>query len=275
MKSYRFYMTHQLARFGVLTVPQMLVLAQNRCQKSSLYRLLERLKNDRYIVRISHPRESYIGYAANRKLYSLVYGNAPGRRVRMDGEEFDHAVECTDTMIELSRYSFVSGLATEYEFGLKDARVFCHGRIPDGILQITSEDQSYELAVEVEHSGKSDLEMSEILSNYRQTFLRKMPCVGLILVAVTPAIFKKYQHLLSELPPETEDRILLTTIPGLRELNSQVYGIRGLEPGIALEKTRTSFQGRGEYTPMITKDFYPISVPQRATQMLGGSDVYE
>lgn len=250
MKEYAPYLTHQIARFGALTVPQMLNLCQGRCKKSTLYRSLSQLMHDRFIARISHTTKPLIGYAATRDLYPLVYGLGHERHTGVRTTELEHTVQVAQVMLELSHYSGVSGLATEHEWRPEEIREFCYQRIPDGIIQITQGNLKYEIAVEVEASLKSEREIGSILTSYRQTFLKRMPCAGLLIVAGTPAIFSKYQEKIAELPPDIEQQILLTTPEGLRSLNPRVYGVRGEVPGPALEQRRNTSKGVGTYFSM-------------------------
>lgn len=244
------FLAHQIARFGALTIQQMRYMCNDRFSRSAIYRTLAQLMRDQYLGRISHSSKPLVGYAARPEIYQLVYGESHQRHTGPRGKELEHTLLCTEVMIQLSRYSAVTGIATEHEWTPEEIKLFCHERIPDGIIQLTRDSLSYEIAVEVELSLKSERATNLVLSNYRQTFLRNMPCVGVLIIAADFSIVRKYQSLMANLPTEVEERILLTTVEGLDSLNPKYYGTRGLVPGSALETLRQESQGRGSYVCM-------------------------
>jgi hypothetical protein len=261
MKKYAPFLSLQLARFGALTIPQMIGLCQGSCQKSTLYRTIGQWTKQGLLRRITHPVKSIIAYAATPALYALVYGSEHQRRIGIRETELSHSLFFSDVMIELSQYANVSGLASEYEIEPEEARQFCHGRNPDGIIQLTNEGSSFEFAVEVETSRKSTEKMERILAAYKSTFFRNMRCVGTIIVAEDPSILARYQKQIAELPAEIEERILVVNLQGLRALKTDLFGERLTQPGQSLELIRNSSQGTIHYTPLITKEFRPTQAP--------------
>jgi hypothetical protein len=255
MKTYAPFLSLQLTRFGALTIPQMRWLCRGMCQKSTLYRTIGQWTKQGLLRRITHPVKSVIAYAATPELYSLVYGENHQRRIGVRETELCHSLFFTDALLQISQYTNVSGVASEYEIEPEEVRFFCHGRNPDGIIQLTKGTAIYEFAVEVETSKKNNTKMDAVLSAYKSTFARNMPCAGVIIVAEDPGILARYQKKIAELPSETEERILLVDLKGLKALKTESFGERRESPGLSLERIRNSSQGSIQYTPLKTKDF--------------------
>jgi hypothetical protein len=261
MKEYGPYFNHQMARFGTLTIQQLLTLGRGRFKRSTLYYHVSGLIREGRLHRISHKMDPLIGYSATRGLYSAVYGKDHERHTGPRAKELNHSIAVANAMIELSRYSAVTGLATENEWAPDDIQDFCHERTPDGIIQISQGDLSYELAVEVELSNKGERETGRVLGQYRQTFQKNLPCVGVLIIAKEQAVFSMYQEKMKELPSDVEERILLTTPEGLETLNPRYYGTRAEYPGPALELIRNSSKGTGVYFPKNYAKCVPEKLP--------------
>ncbi|MDR3607567.1 MAG: hypothetical protein P4M08_09320 [Oligoflexia bacterium] len=100
MKEYAPYFNHQMARFGSLTIQQMLTLGQTRFRRSTLYYHIKNLKREHYVVRISHQQEAKIGYSATSKLYEMVYGREHHRHTGPRSKELDHSIQVANVMLE-------------------------------------------------------------------------------------------------------------------------------------------------------------------------------
>ena len=272
MKEHVPFLAHQIARFGALTIRQMQAICQDQCSRATLYRTLGQLMRSKYVIRVTHQLKPLIGYAATPELFKLIYGESHSRHTGIRARELEHTVACADAMITLSRYSFVTGIATEQEWTPEEIKLFCRGRIPDGIVQITQGDLKYELAVEVETTLKSELETVHVLDRYHQTLLRNMPCVGVLIVAGNRGVFKKYERNLTQLPSEIQERVLLVLPEGLRTLNPTYYGILAECPGQALSHRRTVSQNEGAYISMKTAG-YGVPIPLLEADEDRGSDL--
>lgn len=271
MKEHTPFLAHQIARFGTLTIRQMRTICHGQCSRATLYRTLGQFIQSKYVIRLTHQMKPLIGYAATPKLFELIYGQKHERHTGVRIRELEHTVACAEAMITLSRYSGVTGIATEQEWTPDEIKLFCRSRIPDGIIQVTQGDLSYELAVEVETTLKSELETAYVLERYQQTLLRNMPCVGVLIVAGNRGVFRKYERKLAELPSDIQERVLLVRTEGLRTLNSTYYGALGEYPGEVLSRRRTVSQNEGTYISMKTAG-YGVPIPFLEADEDCGSD---
>lgn len=150
---------------------------------------------------------------------------------------------------------------------------FCYSRTPDAITQITNQSFSYEIAIEVETSPKTDARIKSILANYEKTFARNMRCAGLLLIVPHPATFKRYQELIDNQPANLRERIRLVSSISHNELDPNVYGTRlnHLETSVkkTLEKIRTHFNQAAQYVPINSTSY--LSQPPSNTQIMRGS----
>lgn len=253
MKNVASFLMIQLARFGALTIPQMLLLCSGLCSRATLYRTLQKLAEYDLILRAAHPKKDLITYVATHELIKTVYGkNAPEIPELRIGD-LCHTVAVAQTLIAASRFANVTGIATERELGEDEIKTFCFNRRPDGIIQISREGRSYELAVEVETSLKSEARAKDILDNYERTFDRAMLCAGTIIVAIPPAALTKYREHIEKKSEGFQRRVRIVASPELIELDPKVYGQRAItiETSVrnTLEKHRTQSHGQITYIP--------------------------
>lgn len=257
------YLLHQLTRFQALTVSQMMRLCAGRCKKTALYKSLRALQNRGLAVRVTHPTKPVIAYTPTPEAYPLVYGdlNVPYTNLKL--LELQHTLLCSETLISLSHYANVTGIATEHELEREALQNFCSLRAPDGIIEITRGDLVYELAIEVEASPKALDRVQAIVTAYEKTFQNKMSCAGVIIVAGTPDIFERYRSTIEKCPQDIARKILLTSDSTLQTLNQEKYGALKNAPGISTEKLRTHFAGRTMYVPIKSSsyNFYNEPVP--------------
>jgi hypothetical protein len=274
MKKHVPFLLHQIARFGVLTVPQMKYLCMHRCKQSSLYASLRELLRSKHVTRVSHPMGTQIGYSATMQTYAELYGpdhhRASGARIA----DLSHAISCAEAMIQLCRYAHVTGIATEYEISSPDLSNFSLKSVPDGIVQISSGEHSFEIAVEVESTRKTESRIDNLIKAYTQTFSRKMICKALLIVATDPVIFGVYQKKIPELPQDIEKKILLMNADALDKLSSERFGSHLSEPGMCLEKQRSHYTDHVQYFP-IKSIFKALERPLKAPPMNGQSQILQ
>lgn len=235
MKTHWPFLLHQITRFGAVTVPQLYELSSPRFKKSTLYNAMKRLKEQELIARIIHPTRDVLAYTANPSAYPLVYGDSDISYRRQKLLDLDHSIQCTQTLIELAHYEFVTGIAAENELTPEGLRHFTFSRIPDGIVEITRNQHQYWLAVEVETSLKSPLRIKEVLQRYQETFEMNLKCSAVILVATKSAIYTRYQRAIEGLPQAVAAKVLLCENPKALRLNEKYFGIRRNHIGNALE----------------------------------------
>ena len=266
MKKNLYFLSHQIARFGALTVPQMLNACSGKCSQATLYRMLDDLLRERLVKRIFLGEQAKHLFAARPSLYELVYGEEHQRSTGVSEYNSPHASLVAETILKLCRYSFVSGVATEYEITPNEAKSFCYSRVPDGIVQIVSPTQSFALAIEMERSRKDVRRIEVLLENYRQTFLRQMPCEGLLIVASNPTIAENYQTRISKMPTDIESRMVVTTPQGLSTLNQKYFGELTQNPSVPLEKIVNFSQGEPTFSRMFSTTYNPLTPPHAERQ---------
>lgn len=172
MRKYNEFLENQIARFRAMTIRQMETACLGKCTKATIYRMLDDLMKLGLIKRMQHTGKAEAIFSPCRKLYQKKYGENTRRDVGFNETNILHAAAITQSLLTLSRYSFVSGVASELEIEASDIRKFCHGRIPDGIIQITNNGGSFELAVEVERTQRSDTRIQEVIDRYKETFMK-------------------------------------------------------------------------------------------------------
>jgi hypothetical protein len=252
MRQYNQFLTKQIARYGAMSIPQMQYVCTGKCGRATLYRMLDDLLGQQLIKRMPHCGNGKFLFSPRPTLMQQVYGEKIKRNTGLNETNILHAAEVTETLLTLSRYSFVTGIATEHEMDSKEVSKFCHSRTPDGIIQITNGANSFVLAVEVERVKKSHARVEEVIENYKTTILKEMPCAGLLVVTKDQSIFDTYQSKISTLPNDLEKRFLVVKINELSTLNQTYFGEFRDVPQSSLEMSVTFSQGVPEFTPMIT-----------------------
>jgi hypothetical protein len=234
MRKDSLFIAHQIARFGAMTFSQLEFACQEKCTRSTIYRILNDLAHDSLIDRTLPKAGSQHLFTPTRVLYEQIYGD-------------DHKA-----LLALSRYQFVTGILTEHEIHQNDFEKFCHARVPDGIIQISNADHSFDLAVEVERSRKTESRIDEILEKYKYSFLKGMPCSGLLLLVKDQVLLDLYETRTKKVLPEFEKQILITTLNDLSKLNERYFGELKSTPQGSLEKIGILSQGRSIFSPMIS-----------------------
>ena len=255
MKAYSPYLLYQVARFGALTIPQLLKVCEGKCKRSSLYRSLRKLINEDFIYPILNPATSTRAYYATAEGRRYAFGNDQLLTAGVKPAELDHTVLCAEILMSLSTYENVTGVATHFELGSDEFKRFCHGRIPDGIIQLTQGTESYELAVELESSNRSASRVADVLNHYWETFRKGYECSGLLVVAMTPAIAAMYSKAVAQMPSEFQSRVRILEGLGLQGLNHEAFGRSNQSISRCLDLSRTSCLGTIQYSPTKT-DIY-------------------
>ena len=243
------FVLYQIARFGILTIAQVRELCAGRCKRTAVYECLKSLAKAEYIERLApahFPNGIY-------RITSLGFDEAMGRSneyaQKVRGASIPHTVRVTDTLLELSRYEYVSGFATEFEVPADELFDFSRKKIPDAIIQITRGDRKFELAVEVECQQKTWIRSEEFLSKYREVFEHRALCSGVIILCDLNQSYERYQKILSEGDKAFSKRFLLLQGPELPVLSSALYGVRTIR-GNTANKARTSSVEGIQYLPV-------------------------
>ena len=75
MKDYGPYLLLQIARFGALTVPQMLRVCEGKCKRSSMYWALGELVEGHFVYPILNPASRARAYYATKEGREYVLGD--------------------------------------------------------------------------------------------------------------------------------------------------------------------------------------------------------
>jgi hypothetical protein len=252
MRKDSLFIAHQIARFGAMTFSQLEFACQEKCTRSTIYRILNDLAHDSLIDRTLPKAGSQHLFTPTRVLYEQIYGDDHKRATGVNKGSILHAVDVAGALLALSRYQFVTGILTEHEIHQNDFEKFCHARVPDGIIQISNADHSFDLAVEVERSRKTESRIDEILEKYKYSFLKGMPCSGLLLLVKDQVLLDLYETRTKKVLPEFEKQILITTLNDLSKLNERYFGELKSTPQGSLEKIGILSQGRSIFSPMIS-----------------------
>ena len=250
MRTYAPYLLYQIARFGALTVPQMLRVCDGMCARSSLYRALGELVDGKFVYPILNPATRTRAYYATPDGKESVFGAELTSAAVVRARDLDHTILCAEVLLELGHYENVTGITTEFEICTEEIKRFCFERIPDGIIRLSQNGEHFELAVEVESSVRNSTRISQVLENYWQTFRRGMECYGLLVVAITPTVFQMYTRAISKMPPEFQSRVKLLEGQGLLGIRPEAFGIRLKGRPSCLDLTRTTFLEEVTYSPM-------------------------
>lgn len=253
MSRYHLFLAYQIARFGVLSVPEMELICTGKCGRTSIHRILDKLREEQLIKRILKRGEIQFNFEATPELYAFLYSEHYKRNTGFGDRLMFHTRAVTNTMITLSRYSFVTGIATEFEIDSKDIAEFCFNRTPDAIVKISNGTGSFTLAVEVERTRRSFERILDMLTKYNYTFQEKMPCDGLLIVTDDKAVCKAYKAMIAKHFPRIEERTLVLTPKELTTLNPKIYGEYNSSPQNSLEKTATWDRGTPNFSSIKTR----------------------
>lgn len=242
------FLSKQIARFGAMTIRQMETVCLGKCTRATIYRMLDDLLELKLIKRMPHTGRAEAIFSPRPNLIQEIYKDEIKTHTGINEINIHHAIDVTNTLLTLSRYTFVTGIATEYEINSNDMRKFCHSRIPDGIIQITKDGISVELAVEVERTQRSDTRIQEVVDRYKETFIKNMPCTGLIVVTGNQAIHESYKNKILELPDEFQKMCLVVTSEGLTTLNQKHFGEFKECPQQSLEKYAAFLQNQIKFS---------------------------
>lgn len=270
MRNYAPYLLYQIARFGALSVPQMLKICEGKCKRSSLYRTLSKLVEGDYVYPILNPASRTRAYYATMEGRRYVFGDHVALTSGVKTAELDHAIQCAEILLELCQYERVTGISTQYEMSMDEVKRFCHERVPDGIFQLTQDGHHFELALEVESSVRNSARINEVLARYWQTFKYGMPCSGLLIVAMSKSVFGMYAKAIQAMPMEFQTRVRLIQGPGLEELKTEVYGQKLGGLARCLDLTRTLSIGEIQYMPVKTEVFLAQTTPYTPQKPLLG-----
>ncbi len=253
MKSNHLFLAHQIARFGAMSIQQMQFACTGKCHRATLYRMLNDLIKKRLVKRISHYGKSSFLYSPTTDLYELIYGDDLKRNTGLNGANLLHAEAVADALLNLSRYSFVTGIASEFEIHSSDVEAFCSNRTPDGIIQLTNDTGSFVLAVEVERTRRSNARINDVLNKYKKTFANKsMQCAGLIIVAGDNTLRDVYQTKIEKYHPELGKETLVVTMEELSTLKEKHFGEYQGGPGKCLENIAMWSNGAPTFSPIIS-----------------------
>ena len=152
--------------------------------------------------------------------------------------------------MDLACYENVTGFAREFEISPDEWRDFSGSKVPDGVIRITREGLSYELAIEVETSRKNWNRTDQFFEKYREAFSRGAICSGVIVVCDSTGMAGRFSDKLKKFDREVAERFLVIMGSDLCQLNPKLYGEFKLYPGFTPENARTVFGGLVQYSPM-------------------------
>jgi hypothetical protein len=246
------YIRYQLARFGVLRTQEIEALCESRCRQNRVYTVTRELIQLRHIERFCHPGIFRTAFRITSSGARAALGHETEALPKFREKDAHHALRVAQTLISLSRFENVTGFATELELPRETLREFSRSKIPDGIIQLSRNGASYEVAVEVEVTPKTDQRCIEFLDKYQETFIRSPHCSGLIVVCDANDIHERYSTLLEKREKAVRDRVLLVRGPGLESLNPAIYGTPDKNPAICGGLRRSHFGRTVTYFPFIS-----------------------
>jgi hypothetical protein len=255
MRNYAPFLLYQVARFGALTIPQMLAICDGKCKKSALYVSVKELVDAKLLLPILNGATRTRAYYATKEGRRTVLGSDFPAPSGIRASELDHTVGAAQVLLELCRYENVTGIAAPYEMRPEEIARFCYERVPDGIVRLTQDGDDFELAVELETSVKATDNVQSVLDRYWQTIRRQMECYGVLIVGTSPEILRRYTHALSKMPPEFGERVKLLGDIGLKDINPKAFGQKTKAISDVVEITRTSSTGEIRYSPVKSELF--------------------
>jgi hypothetical protein len=250
MKTCTPYLLYQIARFGSLTMREIAQLTEERFGRTNVYDGLKAMLHSKLIVRLAYSNASSTVYQATDSGRSASLGQALDHTRSGRVADVTHSIRAAQTLIALSRYEYVTGFGTEFEIPLEQWREFSRSKVPDGVIQVTRDNLSYELAVEVEVTPKTWTRSEDFVTKYQEAFDQKARCSGVILVCDEQDIFDRYQTLLQKKGESIAKRFLVIRGPELPALNRRLYGEVRKKPGFCADKRRASSGGENQYLPM-------------------------
>ncbi len=271
MRNYAPYLMYQLARFGALTVPQMLRICDGVCKRSSLYRALSELVDGKYVYPILNPASRTRGYYATKEGREWVQGTERQLTAGVRTQELDHTILCAEFLLDLCQFENIVGVATPFELGPDEIAQFCHERVPDGIFRLRQDGEHFEIALEVESSRRNNGRVAEVLGRYWSTFKHRMPCSGVLIAALDPTIYGMYSRSIATMPPEFQERVRLVRGDVLGTLRSEAYGQQTYGLRRCLDFTRTQSLDGIAYTPIKLEVFSPKTASQHPPDRGGGT----
>ncbi|MGK5083425.1 hypothetical protein WDW37_08960 [Bdellovibrionota bacterium FG-1] len=263
MRIHTTYLLYQVSRFGVLRTTELESLCADKCGKTILYANLKELIQHRYIERFCHPEIYRTAYRATPIGVKSAFGRDSVELPRFRDLESKHALRVAQTLINLARFENVSGFATALELPDESMRKFSHPKVPDGIIQLSRGNASYEVAIEVEVTPKTNQRCDDFLDKYQEAFLHSSYCSGVIVVCDANDIYDRYSTHLEKRDESFKDRVLLIRGPGLESLNPVIYGTPRNNPGKCGELRRSHFGAVISYFPIVSanRDQKADSVP--------------
>jgi hypothetical protein len=241
------YLLYQWARFGALSIPQALHLAEGKCRRSSLYRELKRLVRRDLIYPLLNPATNTRGYYATPEGRREVFGDVEPMIPGVKTPELDHSLEVSQVLIDLCRFENVTGIIGPYELSATGWRAFARDRFPDGAFRLTQDGQHYEIAVEVESTVRSGDRIEKILENYREAF--KTPCSGVLFVTSGVTNRNRYMKAIAQMPEDFQKRVRVTQGVGSEHLAAEAYGALRTSSDKIWDLTRTESMDGFTYSP--------------------------
>ena len=244
------FVLYQIARFGMLTMSQLIELCEGRCRRTAIYDCILILGKAGYIERLAPIFFPKGIYRITPKGFCEALGRSNEFSRTPKSASIVHSVRVTDTLLELSRYENITGFATEFEIPTDEWSDFSRTKIPDGIIQVSRSAQQYELAVEVECEPKTWARCQEFVSKYRDVFEHRALCSGVILVCDLEHIYQKYLKVMREMGDSIAKRFLIVRGPDLPTLNPAIYGAPRMQRGHLADKSREHFTDGIQYMPI-------------------------
>ena len=271
------YVLHQIARFGFLTIRELLELTEGKCGRSELYESLRAMIRSKLIARLTYSNTDSPVYQATEIGVVATLGETSDHPRAARSADVIHSLRVAQTLIALSRYEFITGFGTEFEIPLETWREFAHSKVPDGLVQVSRGELNFELAVEVEVTPKSRSRSQEFVNKYQDAFTKGALCSGVILVCDEPDIFDRYRSLLQGKGESLTSRFLVLQGPGLPPLNSRLYGESGKSPGFCADQRRTSFGDEIKYLPVKSRspEFLATRLPPEKDPLSGKQNFKE
>ncbi|MBS1958331.1 MAG: hypothetical protein JST80_02560 [Bdellovibrionales bacterium] len=250
MKKHSYFLATQIARFGMLSIPQMKLACSNKCSQATIYRMLEDLVDQGLVKRIVFGKEAKFRFAATANLYQMVFGEDFKRITGLKESNLLHSEAVADTLLTLSRYENVAGITTELEIEPNQIHHFCNSRAPDGVIELKFDTSPIYLAVEVERSRRSHDRISEVLNKYKVTFQKNMPCSGLLVVTDDKSLRDLYRSTISKHYPSIDEQVIVVTMKELEGLDPKHFGVIQPTPRKTLESIAIWYQGVPSFSPM-------------------------
>lgn len=244
----------QVCRFGAVTGPQLELLCHPHLRRATMYKRLRDFRNQKLVVATAFGTGSNVAYRTTESGTRLIQrdGHIMAREFRV--KDIQHALQRTETLIELCHYASVCGVATEYEYSSHDLEGYLANRTPDALVCINQDGLVWELAVEVETSTKALDGTKEVIDLYAEAFQsKKQKCRVVIIVACTPLIYSRYEKAIGAVDEAVRKRFLLFPSPRLTGLKEGTFGKRLHGPDQSVDQLRTQSTAGIRYVPAMTR----------------------